>query len=63
MKAKKGKTKTKINKTREKAPTKSEGFLICKETFSSRNKLVQHGNSTGHAAPNSKVKKNKRSKK
>lgn len=63
VKAKKGKTKPKINNTRNKATTNTEACSVCKETFSSRNKLFQHVNSTGHAAPISKVKKNKRSKK
>lgn len=40
--------------------TNSEFCSVCKESFSSRNKLFQHVNSSGHAAPPSKVKKNKK---
>ena len=42
--------------------TFAEKCSVCEETFTSRNRLFQHVNSTGHAAPPSKVKKTKKKK-
>lgn len=38
----------------------TEKCSVCGESFASRNKLFQHVNSTGHAAPPAKVKKGKK---
>lgn len=71
-KAKTKKGKSKCKKTGVKAsdnkqahdyfpsPNETEKCSVCGEFFASRNKLFQHVNSTGHAAPPSKVKKGKK---
>lgn len=41
---------------KQKVPNGAELCVVCKEVFSSRNKLFQHVNSTGHAAPVKEVK-------
>lgn len=46
-----------------KVNVKLQTCSVCKETFTSRNKLFQHVETTGHAAPQSKVKKSKRKEK
>lgn len=68
-KSKTKKNRSKTSKTATKLPTQSEqssypieNCSVCGESFTSRNKLFQHVNSTGHAAPPTK-KKNKRNKK
>lgn len=59
-KPKKSKTKQKVAGSNSEVPTATETCSVCNESFSSRNKLFQHVNSTGHAAPPSKVKKSKK---
>jgi DnaJ family protein A protein 5 len=64
-KGKKSKGKSNGNKSQTKTLNNSTFnteicCAVCKENFSSRNKLFQHVDSTGHAAPPSKVKKNKK---
>lgn len=43
-----------------KIPNGSQLCMVCKEVFTSRNKLFQHVKKTGHAAPVTEVKKSKR---
>lgn len=59
-KSKKSKIKTNIKSNTQNSSTIKELCSICKEEFTSRNKLFQHVESTGHAAPPSKVKKSKK---
>ena len=59
-KSKKSKIKTNIKPNTQKSSTIKELCSVCKEEFTSRNKLFQHVESTGHAAPPSKVKKSKK---
>lgn len=44
-------------------PASGEKCAVCKEIFSSRNKLFAHVNSTGHAAPTKSTKSKKKNKK
>lgn len=59
-KSKKSKIKTNIKSNTQKSSTIKELCSVCNEEFTSRNKLFQHVESTGHAAPPSKVKKSKK---
>ena len=59
-KLKKSKIKTNTKTNTEKSSKNKELCSVCKEEFTSRNKLFQHVESTGHAAPPSKVKKSKK---
>uniref|UniRef100_A0A0L0NQX8 J domain-containing protein n=1 Tax=Candidozyma auris TaxID=498019 RepID=A0A0L0NQX8_CANAR len=43
----------------KRVPNGAEKCVVCDEVFTSRNKLFQHVNNTGHAAPVTKVKKKK----
>ncbi|GMM45761.1 Jjj1 protein [Pichia kluyveri] len=59
-KSKKSKIKTNIKSNTQKSSTIKELCSVCNEEFTSRNKLFQHVESSGHAAPPSKVKKSKK---
>ena len=59
-KLKKSKIKTNIKSNTQKSSTIKELCSVCNEEFTSRNKLFQHVESSGHAAPPSKVKKSKK---
>ncbi|TID15786.1 hypothetical protein CANINC_004315 [Pichia inconspicua] len=51
------KNKETSSNTKQSSTTKSEVCCVCQESFSSRNKLFQHVETSGHAAPPSKIKK------
>lgn len=54
------KTKSDRNIAQNSTVSGSEICSVCNESFTSRNKLFQHVNSSGHAAPPSSVKKGKK---
>ena len=59
-KLKKSKIKTNTKTNTENSNKNKELCSVCKEEFTSRNKLFQHVESSGHAAPPSRVKKSKK---
>lgn len=49
-----------ISSKTTKVPNGAEACAVCREVFTSRNKLFQHVKKTGHAAPVKEIKKKKR---